>query len=521
MLARRRALGEGRAPAYSFDELARLTHVSTRRARASVARLGDAGLLLWSGSAIAFPEPPDAPDAGPLADTIGGGIGDLVVPRRVLRSLAQGATAALIATALSVLLRCLSRRRGGFHGRGRIKASWIANAFAVDPRAVKAARRHLIGIGWIRPEPSDQAAENRWGRAYRIDLDWAPTTAPGRCRVSPPPPGPACRVSPPPLLHRDPLRGGEEHQDPACGGRAGVHDGVDGEKHASMIAGPASGTDDPVIGPGGAGARSEGGPEGSRIVGPGPGDAGGPMRGPVGPARAVGRSAAVEVAGPAVPAPGSAGPGPGASPGGVAVGSAGARPGVLPPPGAWSPPRAPSSGAGGGPGRPRLDDIRAEDLADVGRLLELHGQAAGRGLIGTSEADRLKFLAAAEHARAVGRVNPCGLLARLVRGGLWDYATQGEEGSASRRLREHLHGGARGVGVGLPGLGCVGVAVAVPSMRRGLSDDARLVGEIRAGLTRAGYRGDPLPLLRARDGTWTRARWDRASAEWGSRGGPT
>jgi len=51
---------------------------------------------------------------------------------------------------------------------------------------------------------------------------------------------------------------------------------------------------------------------------------------------------------------------------------------------------------------PRLAEVRPEDLVDAGRLLELHWQAAAKGLVGTSEADRLKFVAAAEHARAVG-----------------------------------------------------------------------------------------------------------------------
>lgn len=68
--------------------------------------------------------------------------------------------------------------RGGFDGRGRAKASWIARAFGIDARAIKAARRELIALGWVAPEPSPQAAENRWGRAYRIDLGWAAPHAP-------------------------------------------------------------------------------------------------------------------------------------------------------------------------------------------------------------------------------------------------------------------------------------------------------------------------------------------------------
>ena len=93
-----------------------------------------------------------------------------------------GGRPALIAAAIGVLLRCLSRRKGGFDGRGRVKASWIAKAFGVDARAVKAARKELVALGWIAPVPSGQLAENRWGRAYRIDLAWAapgPPAVPG------------------------------------------------------------------------------------------------------------------------------------------------------------------------------------------------------------------------------------------------------------------------------------------------------------------------------------------------------
>ena len=73
-------------------------------------------------------------------DTIGRGRGSLAIPRRILRFLAHGARPAMIATALGILLRCLSRRRAGFDGRGRVKAAWIARVFGVDPRRVKRPR---------------------------------------------------------------------------------------------------------------------------------------------------------------------------------------------------------------------------------------------------------------------------------------------------------------------------------------------------------------------------------------------
>ena len=89
---------------------------------------------------------------------------------------------------------------------------------------------------------------------------------------------------------------------------------------------------------------------------------------------------------------------------------------------------------------PTLDDVKPEDLRDVGRALELHLQAVARGLADPSEAGRLRFPAVAEHARAVGTVNAPGLFARLVRRGWWHFATMDDENAARRRLREHLHG---------------------------------------------------------------------------------
>ena len=51
------------------------------------------------------------------------------------------------------------------------------------------ARKELIDLGWIVPEPDDQWAMNRWGRAYRIDLAWGPA-APREGPRLPPPPAP-------------------------------------------------------------------------------------------------------------------------------------------------------------------------------------------------------------------------------------------------------------------------------------------------------------------------------------------
>ncbi len=84
---------------------------------------------------------------------------------------------------------------------------------------------------------------------------------------------------------------------------------------------------------------------------------------------------------------------------------------------------------------PRLSDVQVEDLRDTGRLLELHREAVRLGHIGNSEAERLKFVAAAEHSLSHAGKNPAGMFATIVRRGLW-FQTLQEEDRARRRLQE-------------------------------------------------------------------------------------
>ena len=415
MVARRCMVEQGRAPTYGFAELAKLLGVSEKRARSSVGRLVAAGLLTWSDSAIGFPDP--RVEQVDLEDTIGGGRGSLAIPRRMLRLLAGGARPALIATVLAILLRCLSRGRGGFKSRGRIKASWIALVFGVDLRRVKQARRELTDLEWIAPEGSDQRALNRWGACYRIRLSWDRAQPVSGPRM--PPLGPAERpANATPSFDREPLPEREKNQEPA---RRGGPDGIK---------------------PGGAG-------EGKLAT----------------------AGEVTELAKPIRIHPNS--------------GSAGMKPvSALP--------------------FPTLDDVRPEDVADVGRTLELHRQAVAKGLADPSEDGRLKFLAVAEHARGFGARNPGGLFIALLRRGAWAFATQADEDAARRRLRDHLRG---------PSLSPVATLSSRQSARPVLSEDARAVLRLRSALAAAGYRGDPFPQVRRHDPSWTRERWDRASAD--------
>jgi hypothetical protein len=168
--------------------------------------------------------------------------------------------------------------------------------------------------------------------------------------------------------------------------------------------------------------------------------------------------------------------------------------------------RAPISPAPPSPGKPDLRNVVPADLKHTGRLLDLYDQAVARGDVTTSERDRLRFVAAAEHARAIGTKNPCGLFVRLVRGGLWSFTTQDDEDAARIRLKQHLYGSR-------PAPPPPPIAVPVERAADVLSVDAQLVRAVRAAAAQARYRGDAFPLLKRERPEWTRERWNAASAE--------
>ena len=221
MLARRRTTDTDRAPTFALDELQRLTGATPRCLRGALSRLRNAGFLRWCGDRLDFSPgtPATCDDFLAWLDALPNHRRRVPVPRRILRLIARSSRPVLVATALGVLFRCLYARDGGLAHRGRLKASWIAGTFDVDRRRVMAARRELVRAGWIAPEPGDsQHAQNRWGRAYVINLDWAPRAG---AEKTPPSPERGAEKRPPLLPDRDPLPRGKD-QDPAAGGPAGV-----------------------------------------------------------------------------------------------------------------------------------------------------------------------------------------------------------------------------------------------------------------------------------------------------------
>jgi hypothetical protein len=169
--------------------------------------------------------------------------------------------------------------------------------------------------------------------------------------------------------------------------------------------------------------------------------------------------------------------------------------------------------AGGGPPgfsisksseeKPTLLDITGEDLRDVGRLEQLHTEAVDRELVTSSEADRLKFFAGAVHAQSVGK-NPTRLFAWMIWKGRWDFITQADEDEAVARLKKRNRPDVPAPAATHAGQGRTGES---------LSQDARIVREIREILRRKGIHVDPFAAVRSHLPGWTRERWDAAMAE--------
>ena len=95
--------------------------------------------------------------------------------------------------------------------------------------------------------------------------------------------------------------------------------------------------------------------------------------------------------------------------------------------------------AAGGSRRKAADlrHVQPGDLRDDGCLLSLLRQAVAQRWLTTSDADRLRGFAAAEHALRVGTHNPAGLFAWMLRRRCWGFITAADEDQARARLRRH------------------------------------------------------------------------------------
>lgn len=96
---------------------------------------------------------------------------------------------------------------------------------------------------------------------------------------------------------------------------------------------------------------------------------------------------------------------------------------------------------------PRLYHVVLPDLRDMERLLTLYAEAVQTCLIGPSEAERLAFVALAQHVLAFRPTNPGGLFLQLLRQRRFVFITQEEEDIARRRLSAYVYPDQPGAGL--------------------------------------------------------------------------
>src|SRR5262249_7866110 len=138
--------------------------------------------------------------------------------RPTLRLLALGCRAAVIATILGHLIRCLYAHARPLRciSGGWCKASWIAEGFQVDRPRLKAARRPPAPLGWLGIAAAPHPPLNRWGSSVSVSLPWdRPAHATGRqgslpeageTTLLPPPPQFSTTTLPPLSLNKEPLQ---------------------------------------------------------------------------------------------------------------------------------------------------------------------------------------------------------------------------------------------------------------------------------------------------------------------------
>lgn len=165
---------------------------------------------------------------------------------------------------------------------------------------------------------------------------------------------------------------------------------------------------------------------------------------------------------------------------------------------------------------PSLRHFVSEDLVATDRLLQLHEQAVGQGLVPAGERGELEFVALAEHARAYATKNAPGMFAWLVR----NYARTAkrfvnaeDEEAARRRLRELREATQPDAGLAghfLPKLLSRNDAreSESPSSQQA-SADSRFVAQVLRALAARGVRDEALALreLQRVKPEWTEKRW--------------
>jgi hypothetical protein len=162
----------------------------------------------------------------------------LPIPRHTVLLLARTRRPVSMATVLGLLFRGMYYRSGECLSWGTCKASWVDETFGVDIRNVKAARRELEQLGWMRQLGSFHWHRQRYGGSFVVTLAWdsrQSTTVPRKPRaISPPRRASSPAKSPPPESYRN-LPSGIKDQKRAAARRAGVQGQPKGEGAPQLL----------------------------------------------------------------------------------------------------------------------------------------------------------------------------------------------------------------------------------------------------------------------------------------------
>lgn len=437
LVARRCQCRPGTTPYYTHAELVPLMG-GHRGLAAAVQRLSTIGFVTWRSDAIGFGMPafsgPERIAFDAMLARLPRRRCDLPVPRRVLRFLAGGCRRSLCATLFGHLLTCLTYGRGQCRSGGYCTASWIATTFGISLRSVKAARRHLVAIDVLQTVPTSCLVRNRHGAKMLVNLQWSgprlpqtpvPVTATGEAdttheavQVRTAIVRPASETRPnaqPPALLPLPTR-------PSCSTR--LLFAAEQQETTQLV-----GTDHQAALP-------------VRMVSHGLAPPLHPDMHALAPLMAAQKLFCEEENHQKPAGSGLAGRLSALVQHVQAEIKAGRLPRYEEPQSAQ---RTATVRAQAQPTAepervtqpPNVQHITRQDLRDTGRLLCVYQQAVDQGWIGRAEADRLTFVALAQHVLLYRAQNPGGLLYRLLTKRLFHYITQEDEDQALARLKAY------------------------------------------------------------------------------------
>jgi len=208
LLMRRCTLPVGRKPNFSVEELQPLTGLRALTIRASIRRLEARGFLSWSEHQIVMKDGCTEVLAtlmglAAMLAAVTNNRRTLPIPRHTVLLLARTRRPVFLATILGHLFRGMYYRSRECCSWGTCKSSWIAAAFGVDIRNVKAARGELERIGWLRQLDSNHWHRQRHGGSFVISLAWPASKADVTRPILPPRNPLTIAKSPPPESYRN------------------------------------------------------------------------------------------------------------------------------------------------------------------------------------------------------------------------------------------------------------------------------------------------------------------------------